>query len=83
MSREYTESAEAALIAHTSHRHKHHANGSDDLEGPVTDTLDLDSSAESESLSHDYKDSVTDTSDTLDGPAESEPPSPRDTRRIW
>ena len=32
-------------------------------------------------MSHDYKESVTDTSDNLDASTESEPPSPRDTRR--
>ena len=36
---------------------------------------------ESESLSHDYKESVTDTSDNLNESAESEPPSPLKIRR--
>ena len=67
--------AEAALLAHTLWRHEYDAKGSDELNDPVPDTSELDGSAESESLSHDYKESVTDTSDNLDASTESEPPS--------
>ena len=79
---EYTESLHAALMANVRYTSEHHANGSDDLKGPV-DTSDLDSSAESESLSHhdDYEDSVADTSDNLDASMESEHPNIQDTRR--
>jgi hypothetical protein len=61
-------------------RREYGAKGSDELYDPVPDTSELDGSAESESLSHDYKESVTDTSDNLDASTESEPPSPRDIR---
>jgi hypothetical protein len=72
--------AEAALLEHVLWRHEYDAKGSDELYDPVPDTSELDGSAESESLSHDYKESVTDTSDNLDASTESEPPSPRDIR---
>ena len=72
---------EMALAAHEHYRREHYAKGSDDLNYPVPDTSELDGSAESESLSHDYNESVTDTSDNLDASAESELPSPRETRR--
>ena len=78
--KEQSESVKAALTAHISYRC--YANESDDLKGPV-DTSDLDSSGESEPASHydDYKDSVRDTSDNLNGSADSEPQSIRDTRQ--
>ena len=77
---EQSESLQAAMTANIRDRWK--VNGSDDLKGPV-DTSDLDSSGESEPPSHydDYKDSVRDTSDNLDGSADSEPQSIRDTRQ--
>jgi hypothetical protein len=81
MARVKDSEAEAALIAHTLWRHEYDAKELDDLSDPVPDTSELDGSAESELLSHDYKESVTDESENLDASAESEPPSPRETRR--
>ena len=72
---------EIALMAYLHSRPEHHAKGSDDLQDPVPDKSELNGSAESESLSYDYKESVTDASDNIDASTESEPPSPREPRR--
>jgi len=66
---------EAALKAYVLPRNEYEAKGSEES---VPDTSELDDSAESESLSHAYKEPVLDTSD-LDASAESELPSPLET----
>ena len=72
---------EVALNAHVLVRQRSVRYDTKGSEDSVHDTSELDGSAESESLSHDYKESVTDTSDNLYESAESEPPSPLKTRR--
>jgi hypothetical protein len=73
--------AEAALNAHVLERQRPVRYDNTGSEDSIHETSELDGSEESESLSHDYKESVTDISDNLDESAESELPSPLKTRR--